>query len=284
MATQTLNPGEEAQLQQTIEMFEVIVQSQPSDCQSLEILKEAYTKLGREQDVVNISKRIAESYMQPGQLSSAILEYETVLQRRPHDTDVMSALQQIEDRANNVAAQQNAGVEPAALAPTPSGDTIRFKKSRPMTGEMDDGRKTMRKIFVEDRIISGGDFDLCWRTPDMTQPPADVIEPFIHTLAEKNLLPVERSLKLLADKSHTAFLPLDKYEVDTDLTRGFPAEICRRWCVLPFDRMSKSILVATVNPFNQQAAKELSESTSYHLLWYLATPAELMSNIRRAFR
>jgi CheY-like chemotaxis protein len=31
--------------------------------------------------------------------------------------------------------------------------------------------------------------------------------------------------------------------------------------VLPFDRMSKSILVATANPFNQQAAKELAEAT-----------------------
>ena len=31
MAATALNPGEEAQLQQTIEMFEVIVQSQPQD-------------------------------------------------------------------------------------------------------------------------------------------------------------------------------------------------------------------------------------------------------------
>ena len=53
------NSAEEAQLKQTIEMFEVIVQSQPNDCQSLEILKEAYTKLGREPDVISTSKRIA---------------------------------------------------------------------------------------------------------------------------------------------------------------------------------------------------------------------------------
>jgi len=38
----TLTASEEAQLQQTIEMFEVITQSQPQDYQSLEILKEAY--------------------------------------------------------------------------------------------------------------------------------------------------------------------------------------------------------------------------------------------------
>ncbi len=41
MAVAALSPGEVSQLQQTIEMFEVIVQSQPNDCQSLEILKEA---------------------------------------------------------------------------------------------------------------------------------------------------------------------------------------------------------------------------------------------------
>ena len=77
--------NEEAQLAQTIEMFEVITQSQPQDYRSLEILKEAYAKLGREKDVVNTSKRVAKAYVLMGQLSSAILEYESILQRRPDD-------------------------------------------------------------------------------------------------------------------------------------------------------------------------------------------------------
>ena len=59
----TLNPSEEAQLRQTIEMFEVITQSQPHDYQSLEILKEAYLKLGLENDVIQTSKRIAQAYV-----------------------------------------------------------------------------------------------------------------------------------------------------------------------------------------------------------------------------
>src|SRR5882672_794272 len=54
-----LSESDEAQLTQTIEMFEVITQSQPQDYQSLEILKEAYAKLGRDKDVVGTSKRIA---------------------------------------------------------------------------------------------------------------------------------------------------------------------------------------------------------------------------------
>ena len=284
MATATLNASEEAQLRQTIEMFEVIVQSQPNDCQSLEILKEAYTKLGREKDVVNTSKRIAQAYMQMGQLSSAILEYETVLQRRPNDADVQAALKQIQDKANNVAVQQITGMESATTMLPPDTMGLRKRTRAQVATEIDDGRTAMRKVFVEDRVINAGDFDLCWRSPDLTVSPSNVVEPFIHTLSEKGILPTEKSLKFLSDKTRLAFLPLDKYEVDTELARSFPMAVCRRWCVLPFDRMSKAILVATANPFNQQAAKELAGATPNRLLWYLASPFELMKHIRGAFR
>src|SRR6266478_4788252 len=119
----TLNPAEEAQLTQTIEMFEVITQSQPQDYQSLEILKEAYAKLGRDKDAINTSKRIAEAYVQMGQLSSAILEYETILQRCPDDPDVQAALQRIESKATNFPMEQ-APVEIAAAKPASSGAKV----------------------------------------------------------------------------------------------------------------------------------------------------------------
>lgn len=142
----------------------------------------------------------------------------------------------------------------------------------------------MFRIFVESRLITAGDFDLCWRTVDLLQAPADPVEPFVQKLHEKGIMQTEKALRLISDKSRVSYLPLDRYDVDMDLTRGFPAEVCRRWCVLPFDRMSKAILVATANPFNQQAAKELSEATTHRLLWYLAMPNELISNLRKAFR
>ncbi len=51
------NSPEHEQLQQTVQMFEVIAETQPNDIQSLEILKEAYLNLDRDQDAVNISKK-----------------------------------------------------------------------------------------------------------------------------------------------------------------------------------------------------------------------------------
>src|SRR5215469_5309100 len=131
---------DESQLKQTVEMFEVIVQSQPNDCQSLEILKEAYKKLGRDRDVINTSKRIAQAYMQSGQLSSAILEFETILQQSPNDTDVQAALKSIQETAGDMSAQPMDGFEPAALAPM--SDIGKKEKARSAPQETQDGCDT----------------------------------------------------------------------------------------------------------------------------------------------
>ena len=265
-------------------MFEVITQSQPQDYQSLEILKEAYSKLGRDHDVVSTSKRIAEAYVQMGQLSSAILEYETILQRYPEDTDVQKALKSIESKATSFPGQG---------APDTGVTTRKTLESRHAAGkgqsqgtplEVEDGRKAMFKLFVDSKTISAGDFDLCWPTPDLFAPPAATIEPFVQVLADKGILAVDKALKMLADKSRCAFLPLHLYDVDMDFARTFPGVACQRWCVFPFDRMGQSILVATCNPFNQQAAKDLTAGRNQRLLWYLVPPVDLIKYLRKAFR
>jgi hypothetical protein len=217
-------------------------------------------------------------------LSSAILEYETVLQRRPDDADVRAALQQIEDKASGAVVQPAS--DPVSLSAVAESGTaaLRRKARTAAADEVDDGRKTMYKIYVESKLITAGDFDLCWRNVDLTLAPTDPIEPFIQMLHEKGIFLIDKSLRLLSDKSRLAYLPLDRYDVEIDLARGFPSDVCRRWCVLPFDRMSKTILVATSNPFNQQAAKELSEATTHRLLWYIAPPGDIVANLRKAFR
>jgi tetratricopeptide (TPR) repeat protein len=282
--TTTLNSGEESQLLQTIEMFEVITQSQPQDYQSLEILKEAYMKLGRENDVVETSRRIAQAYVQLGQLSSAILEYESILQRRPDDADVLAALGEIESKANSLSDSTPALelAEPVDRVQPTEASLKGGKKA--VANDVDDGRNMIHKLFVDSRLISQGDFDLCWQTPNLHLPPGRPLEPFIQLLTDKGTYQLDKSLRLLSEKARLGYLPLEKYDVDLDLARSFPMESCQRWCVLPFDKMSKSVLVATANPFNRQAAKELEAATQARLLWYLAPPADIVKWLKRAFR
>ncbi|MEO6035095.1 MAG: hypothetical protein ABIQ35_07565 [Verrucomicrobiota bacterium] len=277
----TLNPGEEAQLAQTIEMFETITQSQPQDYQSLEILKEAYLKLGKPTEAVKTSKRIANAYVQLGQLSSAILEYETILQRDADDRDALAAMAEIENKANRLTAQAGP-VEGDLNAKNTNGTT--FYKKPAADNQIDDGRQMMHKVFVESKIISAGDFEVCWTTPGANLPGEKISNPFIQLLAEKGITPIDKSLKLILDRTRLGYLPIEKYDVDMELSRGFPRAVCQRWCVLPFDRMSKSIMVATVNPFNKHAAQEIQSATPNRIIWYMSPPMDIVKVLRKVFR
>jgi hypothetical protein len=264
-------------------MFEVIAQTQPTDCQLFDILKEAYFKLGRQQDVVNTSKRIAQAYVQMGQLSSAILEYESVLQLFPDDPDVLQALAQIENRATSLTVSS---VSDSEIIEKPKPESHKMaetigKVDRP---QLDDGRASMQKLFVEGKHLSESDFSKYWVVPPLGQETPQPVEPFILLLADKGLISVETSLKIVCDKTRLGYLPLDKYDVDIEVARSFPRDVCRRWCVLPFDRMSKSIMVATANPFNKQATSELESATRSRLLWYVAPPADIVKSLRKIFR
>ena len=282
--TATLSAQESTQLGQTIEMFEVIIQSQPLDLQSLEILKEAYLKLGKQADVLGTSKRIASAYVQLGQLSSAILEYESILQAYPDDPDVKKALAEIEQRATSFPSPSAAVETEGPPKATPAVVENTEEKVPAHKGKIDDGREAMYQLFVEGRHISSGDFEACWPDPHAERVPGQISEPFIHTLAQRQLLPVEQSLKLICDRTRLGYMLIDKYDVDVELARGFPKDVCQRWCVLPFDRMSKSLMVATSNPFNKEAVHELAKATKDHLVWYVTSPQELVRTIRKIFR
>ena len=275
---EALTESERAQLEQTIEMFEVITQSVPNDYQSLEILKEAYFKLGREKDISNTAKRIAQAYVGLGQLSSAILEYESILQRSPNDPDVLKALADIENRATSFAAPAEPEIttKPAAT----DGKGKPGQKAAAAAG--DDGRQMMQKILVDGKLISNGDFNLYWSTPDPS--PADVVEPFIQILADKGLVPLEQSVKLVCERARLGYLPLDKYDIDIEAARLAPKDVCRRWCVLPFDRMSKAVFVATANPFNKQVAAELEPVLKGRIIWYVTSPLDLVKAVKKVFR
>jgi hypothetical protein len=282
----TLTANEEAQLLQTIEMFEVITQSQPDDYQSLEILKEAYSKLGRERDVIQTSKRIAEAYVQLGQLSSAILEYESILQRFPGDPDVQKALAAIENRATSFGApaasetdlaEKQGGSAPPAPKPKTSGQGNALV-------EVDDGKAAMEKLFVGGKLVSQAEFNLFWPVPNLNEPPRYPAEPFIQTLADKQIAPIDKSLKLLSEKCRLGYLQIEKYDVEVELARSFPRDTCLRWTVLPFDKMSKCTFVATANPFHKQAARELEAHIKGRIVWYLVSPYELVKLLKKTFR
>ncbi len=102
-----LTSEEYAQILQTIEMFEVISQAEPGDCQSYDILKEAYLKIGQIEAALQVSRKLAEAYLNMGLYSSALLECEGILQLQPNSPDIVALMGEIESRTAPAASNRN---------------------------------------------------------------------------------------------------------------------------------------------------------------------------------
>src|SRR5207244_3332374 len=109
---------EQEQVSQTIEMFEVITQANPQDCQSMEILKDAYQRLGRQKEALTIARKLADTYLELGQFSSAMLEYEGILRDEPENAEVIAALAEVEDRLKKIEQVKAQAGTASGSAPT----------------------------------------------------------------------------------------------------------------------------------------------------------------------
>src|SRR2546423_3517850 len=94
----TLSEEERSQILQTIDMFEVITQTQPDDYQSLEILKDAYKKVGKPDESLRITRRLAEAYFSVGSYSQAIKQCQGGLVAEPNAPGSLAMLGEIETR------------------------------------------------------------------------------------------------------------------------------------------------------------------------------------------
>jgi len=117
----TPTPEEQAQILQTIEMFEVITRTQPDDYQSLEILKEAYTKLGRMEDTLRTARKLAEAYFNVGSYALAMQECEMLLGHDPNAPEVLAMLGDIESRLQAAGQTVTGGLKHGLIAKAMGG-------------------------------------------------------------------------------------------------------------------------------------------------------------------
>lgn len=278
MAKSKRSNPEHEQLLQTVQMFEVIAETQPNDIQSLEILKEAYLNLERDKDAVGVSKKIAHAYVHLGQFSSAILEYEGILQRFPDDAESLAALGELEGKMANFGGGNTGAVNAGqAAAAQVLADAEQFE----------DGNEALAKFFQENQLMSEKDANnaLTALSTALSQTPSDrPAISFLAMLSERGIASIEKSLGLIAEKTCLPFIPIGVYDVDSSKANHMDKDFCLRHLVLPFDQISKTLLVATVNPFDAQAKHRVESETECRVQWYITDPGDLTKQLKGVFK
>jgi tetratricopeptide (TPR) repeat protein len=297
----TLSEEEHSQIVQTIEMFEVILQTQPDDYQSLEILKEAYAKVGRAADSLKTSRRLAEAYFNSGSYTLAMQECEVILLKEPNAPEILAMLGDIETRLQAAGHQiATGGSKNGLIAPTGvnganglthgtahEGSLVDLQTGRHAQNLQDRGDEHLAKFLVMQQLCSEDEVATAVETVKQLNKSLTgqaLAASLLDKICRQDTDKLDSALSGLIDRTKFAYVPLEYYDVDRQIARMLPDNLTLGRLFLPFDLISRTIMIACCNPFDAAGRDAVQQSLDYTVTWYLARPSAIIKALQDVYR
>ncbi|MDP9005177.1 MAG: hypothetical protein M3N12_10370 [Verrucomicrobiota bacterium] len=282
-------------------MFEVITQTQPDDYQSLEILKEAYQKVGRTEDSLKTSRRLAEAYFNVGSYTLAMQECEVILLREPNAPEILAMLGDIETRLQAaghtiattgsknglIATVGDNGVSGLTLNDSKDSGLMDLAQGRGGQSAHDRGDEHLAKFLVMQQLFTE---DLVTKALETTKHLNKDLSgqalgaSLLDKICRQDTDKLDLVLSGLIDRTKFAYVPLEYYDVDRQIARMLPDNLTLGRLFVPFDLISRTIMVACCNPFDATGREAVQQSLDYTVTWYLARPGAIIKTLQDIYR
>src|SRR4051812_1467250 len=278
-------------------MFEVITQTQPDDYQSLEILKDAYNKIAKPDEALRISRKLAEAYFNGGSYTLAMQECESVLLRSPNSPEILAMLGEIETRLQTAGESiVNAGRTGLVAAPhlnlngngaaTEGGLTELNGKGGPAQLQ-DRGDEQLAKFLIMQQLVpeetvSTGLETVKQLNKDLTG--QGLAASLLDKVCQQDTDLLDRVLSQLIDRTKFAYVPLEYYDIDRQVARMLADNLTLGRLIVPFDLVSRTIMMACCNPFDAAGREAVQQSLDYTVTWYLARPVAIVKSLQDIYR
>ena len=291
MLEHTLSDEERNQILQTIDMFEVITQTQPDDYQSLEILKEAYTKVGRHDEALRASRKLAEAYFNAGSYALAMQECEALLLRDPNAPEVLAMLGEIEAKLQAAGQIMTTGGAKHGLVAKAYGQSegglVFVGRKEESYNLHERGDEQLAKFLIVQQIFPEDQVNAALETVQALNKNLSgqaLASSLLDKLCHQETDRLEDVLSALIDRTKYAFIPLEYYDLDRQLARMLPDHLTLGRLYVPFDLISRTIMIACCNPFDAAGHAAVQQSLDYSVSWYLARPGAIIKTLENVYR
>src|SRR5258708_1453380 len=287
-------------------MFEAITQTQPEDYQSLEILREAYTKIGRHDEALRTSRKLAEAYFNAGSYTPALQQCEMILSREPNAPEVLAMLGEIEQRlqASGQAivdkSKQTSGLvnspftrnDGSLISPNVEGslidvDPARGKGLGRITNLHERGDDHLAKFLIVQQLFTEEEVNAAHeatKTANKELIQHAVATSMLDELCKQKPNQLDAVISALIDRTKFAYVPLEYYDTDRQIAPMLPEYLTLGRLFVPFDLVSRTMMVACCNPFDSAGRDAVQQSVDYTDSWYLARPEAIVKSLQSIYR
>ena len=175
--------------------------------------------------------------------------------------------------------------KPTQPAPPLTVGAAAPRPSSPTKPKAEDGNQALAELLIVEKLVTPQAVEPLLKrlaaarlTNDENAQPLTLVQ----LLADEQIAKLDDVVSLLVDRSGLPYLPLSTYDVDRDAACLLPREFCFANCLVSFDLISRSVLIATANPFDMVTRSHAEGMLSYNVFWYVASPAEIYAALRRA--
>jgi hypothetical protein len=174
--------------------------------------------------------------------------------------------------------------------PTLITTSATIKPEAPSAAELkldNDGNDALAKFLIQHRLAPEETVQSCLdrvTKANKNAAPGALAASLIDEVARSGMSSMENLLCGILDRSKFAYIPLDCYEVDRQVVKMLPDEITLARLIVPFDLISRTIMIATANPFDAQGKEAVQQLLDYNIQWHVADPNAIAKVLKEAYR
>ncbi len=80
------------------------------------------------------------------------------------------------------------------------------------------------------------------------------------------------------------YLPLKNYEIDSEIIKSIPENVAKQYCLIPIDKIGKSLTLSMSNPLNVQAIEDVEMITGCAVQTFVSTSSDIREAIVRYYK
>ncbi len=79
------------------------------------------------------------------------------------------------------------------------------------------------------------------------------------------------------------YLPLAHYEIAPEVIATVPRGVCKQYCLVPIDKIGRSLTLTMANPLNVQALEDVEKVTGCSVQTFVSTATDINRAINRYY-
>lgn len=103
-------------------------------------------------------------------------------------------------------------------------------------------------------------------------------------LVELGFLKEEDIAQALTAQYGFPYLPLDNYEINTEIINIVPKRVAKQYMLVPIDKIANNLTLAMSNPLNVQAIEDVELLSGCNIQTFVSTSTDIKNAIQKYYK